>query len=648
MRISYRIGSSFVSLLTLAGAVGVLGFMSISNISNGYQRHDTVVEFETNLQSANLAVKLYAATPTPELANAVSAELQSTDRALKIFASAAGWSQQQADNALGAVESFASTFTNLVNETTRSEQFLNDMSARNTEISATALTLKPNDGATLEDQVALLKDLTTLRDGLSHMRIAEQALRLNHIERADEEMANSLKAIYVSGLRVKKRIGADSQPMLASVLEATKQNRAEFEQVKAAFEAKQSATHAIDESAQALQAILSEIATQERAIIGATVSNSRTMTLAGGFIIVGLGAILAFVLTRSIVVPLTRLASCTQRVAAGDFDQVPPELGRRDEIGAMANAIEIFRDNGKQMLLLQADQKQRDALLASERKLTRENLAEEIRSVLVNLAEELARTSQQIERSAQSMTDASSQAGEQAGVLADAAELALERIEAVSAATNQLSSAAEQIGQHVAESSQIAGQASSEAQRTDMTVQKLSQVAGGITEVVDLISTIAGQTNLLALNATIEAARAGEAGKGFAVVAHEVKQLASQTAHATTEIDGQIQAIQSEAGRAVSAIVTVVEVINRMDQLSTSVAGSVQQQHSATRDIASDLTQVATGARDMASAVGNLTRAANIAGTEALSVLKAAGTMSKEAKDLRREIDTLVARIQHG
>jgi len=219
-------------------------------------------------------------------------------------------------------------------------------------------------------------------------------------------------------------------------------------------------------------------------------------------------------------------------------------------------------------------------------------------------------------------------------------------VQTVAAATEELSSSVNEISRQVSESSRIANVAVDEANKTNITVAGLSDAAQKIGEVVGLINNIASQTNLLALNATIEAARAGEAGKGFAVVASEVKNLANQTAKATEDIQGQVGQMQSVTGTAVDAIKGITGTIQRMSEITTTIASAVEEQGAATREIARNVQQASTGTREVSSNIGGVTQAAGETGHMAGSVLGATKELSRQTDRLRQEVDAFVRRVR--
>ena len=359
-----------------------------------------------------------------------------------------------------------------------------------------------------------------------------------------------------------------------------------------------------------------------------------------------LGAVCSLLLVRSLGRPLSRMTAALRALAAGDRSIDIPETTRRDEIGEMAKAAQVFKDSGLALerMLVEQDEAKRRA--AAERRETLAELARSFEARVGAMVGQLSDGSAQLESAAQSMARTAVQAGSQATSVTAAAHEAGLSVQTVAAAAEQLTASIGEISRQVAYSSTITSQAVLDAQRTNTVVRALADGAEKIGKVVGLITEIASQTNLLALNATIEAARAGDAGKGFAVVASEVKNLAAQTGRATEEIGAQIIQIQAATKEAVEAIQGITGVIDQVSGIATSIASAVEQQNAATGEIARNVQQTANATQDVTVNIGGVTQAANDTGVTADHVLKAASTLSSKTRQLSHEVNSFVAEVR--
>jgi methyl-accepting chemotaxis protein len=352
-----------------------------------------------------------------------------------------------------------------------------------------------------------------------------------------------------------------------------------------------------------------------------------------------------FMVTSTIANPIYAITQVMRSLSKGDKTVDVPYATRKDEVGSMARAVGIFKEN-----MIKADEL--TAAQESERK-AKEQRAEKIAARTANFdnviklaLSTVSSASTQMENSAQTMQAAAEETNVQSTAVAAASEQASTNVQTVAAATEELSSSIAEISRQVAESTRVVGQAVQEAMTAQGLVRGLDQAAGKIGEVVKLITDIAEQTNLLALNATIEAARAGEAGKGFAVVASEVKNLATQTAKATEEIGGQIDGIQNATKSSVEAIERIFATIEKVNGISTTIASAVEEQGAATKEIARNVEQAASGTKEVSTNIVAVTQAAGETGQVSIQVLEAAKELAKQSTTLRSEVDTFLLDIK--
>jgi len=369
-------------------------------------------------------------------------------------------------------------------------------------------------------------------------------------------------------------------------------------------------------------------------------------------LILGLGTLavlgLSLALVNGITAPLGEITQRMVSLSQGDKSVAIGFTGRRDEIGKLAKALEIFRTNA---IALDAQEHARRAAEQTAQEALRSeklSIADRFEQSVMGLIHQSFASTQEMQRTAESMSSVASSAKTQAQSAANAAQQATVNVQTVAAASEQLYTSITEISRQVGEAARISTEASGETQRIDEMMLSLSAAAQRIGEVVKLVNDIASQTNLLALNATIEAARAGEAGKGFTVVAGEVKTLAAQTARATDEIGTQIAAVQSETNRAVTAIKAITTTITQIQQISSGIASAVEEQGAATQEIARNVSQAAQGTQEVSFNINGLTEAANMTGGVAETVLSAAGDLSEGGAKLRSEIERFLAGIREG
>jgi methyl-accepting chemotaxis protein len=367
-------------------------------------------------------------------------------------------------------------------------------------------------------------------------------------------------------------------------------------------------------------------------------------------VLIGLALVLVaglfLVVGRSIVNPITAMTAAMRKIADGETSTVIPALERGDEVGAMAQSVQVFKNNIIEATKLRGEQDELKAQADAESKLLLRRMADEFERGVRASLNTLTGAATELQTTSKNMSTTAGEASLQATTVAAVAEQASANVQTVAAATEELTSSVSEIGRQVTQSTEIAGQAVAEANRTNLTVQGLSAAAQKIGDVVKLISDIASQTNLLALNATIEAARAGEAGRGFAVVANEVKSLASQTAKATDEISAQVNAMQGATAEAVQAIEGIGRTIGAINEIASAISVAVEQQGSATKEIARNVQEAAQGTGQVSSKISAVHQAADKTGSAAGKVLSSAEELSGQAKTLRTDVDRFLANIR--
>ncbi|WP_316977286.1 HAMP domain-containing methyl-accepting chemotaxis protein [Shumkonia mesophila] len=475
---------------------------------------------------------------------------------------------------------------------------------------------------------------------------------------SDEDAAERVKSEtaefgkYQAALDKVVRNAEDREPLL-KVMEAAKVYTAAWEATHTAIVARDNAFKVkmtqfgndMVKTADDLATVLRDF--QEVLGPRAEAENERTIliSMVVSAIAFVLGILAAWGIGAGISRPIQAMTSAMTRLAGKDMEVAIPATDHKDEVGDMAKAVQVFKDN-----MIEADRLAEEQRKAQEEQAARakrvEALCKAFDAASSEAVKSVASAATQLEDSSEAMSATAEETTRQAAAVAAASEQASANVQTVASASEELASSISEISRQVAQASQIASGAVRQGEQTNVKVQGLAQAATKIGEVVALITDIAEQTNLLALNATIEAARAGDAGKGFAVVASEVKNLANQTAKATDEIGAQITGIQAATREAVAAIEVIVKTISEIDSISSSIASAVEEQGAATQEIARNVEQAAAGTQEVSSNIGGVSAAANDTGAAATQIQGASAELSRQSETLRAEVEKFLANVR--
>ncbi len=411
---------------------------------------------------------------------------------------------------------------------------------------------------------------------------------------------------------------------------------------------------AANEADKLLDDFIDKIGDRIIAVKDRTMNHAKRMeyiVVALGMAMVVVGIFFGVLLSLSIVGPLHKLRDRMISIAKGEFEKEVPFLSRSDEIGSMAQAVQVFKDNGIENEKLRRSQEIERQKAEQDKKVALDTLANHFESSVKGVVRTVLTTSAQMQQNANKMSSIAEQTTRQADTVSSSSEQAFANVQSVASAAEELSTSINEVLRQVQESSSVSQHAVEDALKTNNLVTSLAETVNKIGDVANLINSIAGQTNLLALNATIEAARAGDAGKGFAVVATEVKNLAAQTARATEEIGTQISAVQAATKTAVDAIGGITHTIENINSINATVAQAVEQQRLATDEIARNVVEASNRSKEVSNGIGTVSHAAKETTESVGQVLKSSSEMLHQGEILQSEIEktkSMVASLSKG
>ena len=401
---------------------------------------------------------------------------------------------------------------------------------------------------------------------------------------------------------------------------------------------------------------LGKVAAVSSAILEVALTRTEAVANRQNGLFIGYAALMALALALSafsfivirthVVRPLNEMTRAMSSLADNDLSIIVPGVGRGDEIGAMSQAVAFFKDKMVHNRALEEQVAAEKANAEAERRAVMTKMADDFEAAVGGVIGAVSSASHQLQGAAETMSASAEETTHQSTAVAAAAEQASSNVQTVASAAEELAASVGEIGQRVQHSAQISGEAAKEADAIGSKMGRLSEAAQKIGDIIGLITNIAGQTNLLALNATIEAARAGDAGKGFAVVAAEVKNLADQTAKATSEIARQIEDIQGSTLESATAIGTITGTIRQMNDIAMAIASAVEEQGVSTNEIARNVQQASAGTSEVSSNIVGVTRAASESSAASTQVLSSASELSQQSARLRQEVGRFLETVR--
>jgi methyl-accepting chemotaxis protein len=656
-------GGMCIILLLLAG-LSINFWRIINEVYNKADYVDSSVteaaamtEFAARVSETRTRVTQYALSENDNDLQIAQRSLGRIDDEIQTVTKAYAWAGVNDDGIVGKLRELAARYRSSVAATIEAVNARRadgtELVESATELSTTvaaiveALSHDTNNAGALDDAIRLMESFHSSYESATRF-LASRNPADSDTTRVDmQAMGRALQA-----LRNRKIDNRRLQRFLNAILEPFGRYQRAVEGLVAATDRFAHATADRNTAAAALIDVTDQIrltATEAQlGTVGAmmlTVASARHLGYLVSILAIVAGVVLAFVIGRGIARPIGQMTAVMRALAEGKTDLAIPYVGHRNEIGAMADAVRVFRDNKIKADRL-TDESERERRQKERRAKAIEELNRRFEATATELTSTLASAAVGLKHNAETMFGRAKQAGEVSGNVKSAAQQASANIETVANSTEELSSSIDAIGESAINSSTLSTKTTESAHSTNKAVQALAADAREIERVVSLIKQIAEQTNLLALNATIEAARAGQAGRGFAVVAGEVKALATQTGKATEEIEAQVARVQSVTASVVAAIQDIVIKIGQMNEIAQSVAAAVDQQRVAARTIVQNAQQALSTAIEAVHAIASVEEASTATKTEANQVLDAASQLSRQSDDLRVEFDEFIAGIR--
>ena len=665
-----RIFLGFGFVIAMVLATGLYSYVLMQKTSAGIQTFKTglragsqVEAISANIEQMRVFVGRWMNEPTRDNRSLADDQLQELSRSITSNRSAAGPAMQPLyDQLLDTIGRYTQTWTehvDLYNAFTRSYQqnvaqtergitvalqYLADHGSQVPADRITVANLSAQIGGAMDNISQMTRDLAST--DMSPTRVEQaQALRVADQQLKDNHAAFDRAVKFTEDATQKTKL-ADAEKGLDDLIKSVKDCENLLRQLQDHMGTLVGIDYEIESRTDQLRDGAQEGAGKEETRLRGIVDSGTHSLEIGAGVIALISLLFAFITASSVIRPLGGMTRAMSALARGNRNVAVPSLGRRDEMGAMANAVQVFKNNALEVERLQEEQRLQEERSTEERQQALRDMADEFESSVRSVVSGVADASTHLQQSALTMSETAEQTSRRSTAVAAAADQASANVQTVAGAAEELSVSSSSIAHDIARSATIAGNAANQARVTKQTVDNLAESAHRIGEVVGLINNIAAQTNLLALNATIEAARAGEAGRGFTVVAQEVKALAAQTARATEDIAAQITQMQATTRDAVIAIRSIDQIISEINEIAMTIRTATEQQQSATVEISRSVMQAASGTEEVSQNIVGVTHAATETGVAANDVQDAAQRLGNQAQTLSEAVDAFLGSLR--
>lgn len=651
MHVKTRLYAGFLVVLALLAVVAAASLWVFNSVSTQFKTYGdfstqalSAVQLDRQILAFNNRVNDYVRAPTEEGADIVSNDAKALEKNLKAF------QEQIADPELAKhVSAIVAAFEKY---STQLEPAMDYVSQRTVLITQTLVPLA-SDLVTqvekIQEASAALGETKVAGRLIQHMLQAQRAVDDYLLTHSDDSFALAWEFLFKvdEEVSILTSLGPAAE-LHQSYQDALNALSATIGDIAVAQEELNKQGQIIADETQKVKSLALAQQARIQTTTAEQLSGAEVAVISLTILSLILGTAAAILIGRSVVNPVLDMTEAMRALADGNKSVEIPALKRGDEIGQMAAAVKVFKDNAIEMERLEQERASSEAKATHDRRQAMLNLADVLENSVAGAVQAISASAGEMQSSAQAMSATAEDTTRQASSVASATFQANTNVEMVASAAEELSASIREIGEQVTMSARVASSAVQEARRASGQVTGLLEATSRIGEVVQLITAIAEQTNLLALNATIEAARAGDAGKGFAVVANEVKNLANQTGRATQDIIEQISAVQTATQDAVHAIQSITGVIDRINEIASAISAAVEQQGAATREIARNTQEAAQGTHLVSDTIDEVSTAAKETGTAASMVLERANGLSGQADALQRAVDEFLLHVRES